>query len=69
MEVQFKQGRGSKKSLRILDKAFCPTQKATKIYGELGDGVPFLLTPEWLPEWEKDDEAVKQVVPEDLCGL
>ena len=69
MEVQFKQGRGSKKSLRISDKAFCPTQKATKIYGELENGILFLLTPEWLGEWEEDDEAVKQVGPEDLCGL
>ena len=62
MEVEFKQGRGSKKSFRMSNKAVCPTQRDTKILGELENGILFLLTPEWLREWEEDDEAAKQVV-------
>ena len=69
MEVEFKQGRNSKKSFRVSDKAACPAKGDTEIYGELGNGILFLLTPKWLREWEEDDEAVKQVVLEDLCGL
>ena len=69
MKVEFKQGRNSKKSFRMSDKAVSPAKRGTKIYGELENGILFLLTPEWLGEWEEDDEAVKQVGPEDLCGL
>ena len=69
MKVEFKQGRNSKKSFRMSDKAVCPAKRGIKIYGELENGILFLLTPEWLGEWEEDDEAVKQVGPEDLCGL
>ncbi len=69
MEVQFKQGRGSKRASCISDKVVCPVKRDAKICGGLGNGILFLLTPEWLREWEEEDEAVKQVVLEDSCGL
>jgi len=30
------------------------------VYGELGNGSIFLLTPQWLSEWEKPDKKLKK---------
>jgi hypothetical protein len=53
----------------MSDKVVCPVKRDTKICGRLGTGILFLLIPEWLREWEEDDEVEKQVILEDSCGL
>ena len=35
------------------DKAEPEAKGVNRIYGELGNGSVFLLTPQWLSEWEK----------------
>ena len=48
------------KKPRRRDKPSPATKGVARIYGELGNGSIFLLTPQWLSEWEKPDKKLKK---------
>lgn len=54
-----KHNANSKKGSRPTGKPAPATRKSTRVYGKLGDGNLFLLTPPWLTDWEKTDNKKK----------
>ncbi|UCH43776.1 MAG: hypothetical protein JSW16_04375 [Dehalococcoidales bacterium] len=42
------------------DKSVSVVKKDSRVYGELGNGTVFLLTPQWLSDWEKPPKKRKK---------
>jgi len=59
-KAKTKQASNPAKKTGRRDRTAPPCTKASRVYGELGNGSIFLLTPQWLSEWEKPDKKLKK---------